>query len=158
MMFDGGASGCRASPRCHDSCMASPESQRWLNLELCDSTGAPLSGRPYALMLADGSRRESTLDQSGCFSEAIPANCDHVTLHVAQRVLELEVGAMPASDSLLGAQERLNHLHYFVGAPDGVLGPLTDAALRRFQRDHGLAVTGVLDPATVSRLLEEHGS
>lgn len=138
--------------------MASLASPRWLNLELRDSTGAPLSGRPYALTLADGSRREGALDQSGCLFEAIPDNCDHLVLHVAQRVLELDVGAMPANDSLQGAQERLNHLHYYVGAPDGVLGPLTDAALRRFQRDHGLAVTGQLDPATVGRLLEEHGS
>lgn len=138
--------------------MASIEPGRWLNLELRDSTGAPLAGRPYALTLADGSRRVGTLDHTGCLFEVIPADCDRIVLHVAQRVLELDVGAMPASNSLHGAQERLNHLHYFVGTPDGVLGPLTDAALRRFQRDHGLAVTGMLDPATVGRLLEEHGS
>ncbi len=138
--------------------MASIRGHRWLNLELRDSTGAPLSGRPYALILADGSRREASLDDAGCLHEEIPGDCDRLALHVAHRVLELDLGTMPRCDSLLGAQERLNHLHYFVGNPDGELGPLTRAALRRFQRDHGLAVTGVLDRPTVARLLEEHGS
>ena len=33
--------------------MASIAPERWLNLELRDSTGAPLAGRPYALQFAD---------------------------------------------------------------------------------------------------------
>jgi hypothetical protein len=131
---------------------------RWLNLELCDSTGAPLSGRPYALTLANGTRRTGALDHAGCLCEAIPPGCERVVLFVAQREFELELGGIPACDSLLGAQERLNHLNYFIGTPDGELGPRTDAALRRFQRDHGLAPTGRLDPATIERLLAEHGS
>ena len=132
--------------------------ERWLNLELRDSTGAPLAGRPYALTLADGSSREGTLDQDGCLSELLPQGCDRVTLLVAQRRIELDLGGLPPCDSILGAQERLNHLHYSVGEPDGVLGSLTIAALRRFQRDHGLVETGVLDAPTIERLREEHGS
>lgn len=133
-------------------------SERWLNLELRDSTGAPLSGRPYSLTLADGSTREGSLDRDGCLSELLPSGCDRVTLIVAQRRIELELGGLPPCDSIAGAQERLNHLHYSVGEPDGVLGPLTVAALRRFQRDHGLPATGVLDAATIERLSEEHGA
>jgi hypothetical protein len=133
-------------------------SERWLNLELRDSTGAPLAGRPYELTLADGSRREGTLDHEGCLSELLPSGCDRVTLLVAQRRIELDLIGLPPCDSIVGAQERLNHLHYSVGEPDGVLGPLTIAALSRFQRDHGLVETGVLDPATIDRLREEHGA
>lgn len=132
--------------------------ERWLNLELRDSTGAPLAGRPYALTLADGSSREGTLDQDGCLSERLPHDCDRVTLQVAHRRIELELGELPPCDSILGAQERLNHLHYAIGEPDGVMGEATIAALRRFQRDHGLAETGVLDAMTIERLREEHGS
>lgn len=132
--------------------------EHWLNLELRDSTGAPLAGRPYALMLADGSSREGTLDDAGCLSELLPPGCDRVTLLVAERRIELDVVGLPPCDSIVGAQERLNHLHYSLGDPDGVLGPLTIAALRRFQRDHGLVESGVLDAATVDRLAEEHGS
>lgn len=131
---------------------------RWLNLELRDSTGAPLAGRPYRLQLADGSSREGTLDHDGCLSERLPSDCDRVTLLIAQRRIVLELGKLPPSDTIIGAQERLNHLHYSVGEPDGELGPRTITALRRFQRDHGLPATGVLDPATIERLLAEHGS
>lgn len=138
--------------------MASIAPERWLNLELRDSTGAPLSGRPYVLTLADGSCREGTLDQHGALAELLPAGCDRVTLLVAQRRIELELTGLPACDSMLGAQERLNHLNYYVGDPDGELGPRTVAALRRFQRDHQLPTTGVLDAATIERLLAEHGS
>jgi hypothetical protein len=133
-------------------------SEHWLNLELRDSTGAPLAGRPYALTLADGSNREGTLDEHGCLSERLPLDCDRVTLLVAHRRIELDLCGLPRCESLLGAQERLNHLHYSAGDPDGMLGSLTIAALRRFQRDHGLPASGVLDRATVERLRQEHGS
>jgi hypothetical protein len=133
-------------------------SERWLNLELRDSIGAPLAGRPYALTLADGSCHAGTLDEDGCLSELLPPDCDRVTLLVAQRRIELVLVGLPPCDSIVGAQERLNHLHYAVGDPDGMLGPLTIAALHRFQRDHGLPPTGVLDAATIERLREEHGS
>ena len=65
--------------------------ERWLNLELRDSTGAPLTRHPYALELADGSRREGSLDEAGCLAELLPADCDRVTLFVGQRRIELEL-------------------------------------------------------------------
>src|SRR5690606_37141789 len=136
--------------------MASIAPERWLNLELRDSTGAPLAGRPYALQFADGSRREGSLDQAGRLAELLPAGCHRVTLLIAQRRIELELTGLPSCESILGAQERLNHLNYFIGYPDGVLGQRTIAALRRFQRDNGLPASGELDPATVERLIAEH--
>jgi peptidoglycan hydrolase-like protein with peptidoglycan-binding domain len=41
---------------------------------------------------------------------------------------------------------------------DGELGHFTEAALRRFQRAHGLEATGALDPPTVDRLRSESGT
>lgn len=144
--------------RRHDPSVAVIAPERWLNLELRDSTGAPLAGRPYALELADGSRREGTLDSAGGLAEPLPHDCDRVTLFVAQRRIVIGLSGLPPCDSIVGAQERLNHLHYFVGEPDGELGPRTIAGLRRFQRDHGLAQSGELDAATIERLLAEHGA
>jgi hypothetical protein len=71
--------------------MAKDNSHRWLNLELRDSAGVPLAGHPYALELADGSRREGELDQDGALTEQLPSDCDRVTLFVGQRRIEIEL-------------------------------------------------------------------
>jgi hypothetical protein len=52
------------------------------------------------------------------------------------------------------AQQRLNELGYDVGTPDGASGPRTQNALRSFQQDQGLSVTGRLDQATMRQLSE----
>lgn len=134
-------------------------SLRWLNLELTDSTGAPLGDREYALLLPDGTRREGRLDAQGCLHEPVPAGtAGPLLLDVAERRITLDVAGMPAHDTVEGVQERLNHLNYFVGKVDGELGRFTKLALERFQRDHALPVTGRLDAETVERLRGEHGA
>lgn len=40
----------------------------------------------------------------------------------------------------------------YAGPINGVVGPLTRSALRRFQSDHGLDVTGTITPATLDAL------
>ena len=50
------------------------------------------------------------------------------------------------------AQQRLNELGYDVGSPDGSSGPRTQNALRAYQQDQGLAVSGRLDQATMRQL------
>jgi curli biogenesis system outer membrane secretion channel CsgG len=50
------------------------------------------------------------------------------------------------------AQDRLIRLGYKLGTPDGVMGRATVAALREFQKSLKLAVTGILDEATVRAL------
>ena len=52
------------------------------------------------------------------------------------------------------AQQRLNELGFDVGTPDGNAGPRTQNALRTFQQDQGLSVTGRLDQATMRHLAE----
>jgi hypothetical protein len=51
------------------------------------------------------------------------------------------------------AQERLKAAGYDPGSVDGVLGPQTRAALRRYQASQGLPTTGALDEATRQVLL-----
>jgi len=131
---------------------------RWINLELRDSTGAPLSARSYVLTFPDDSRRQGNLDSEGRLHEKLPEGVERASLDVAQRRLELELSGLAAADTIEGAQERLNHLHYFVGETDGELGSFTSKAIERFQRDHELDPTGELDSATAERLREEHGA
>jgi hypothetical protein len=51
------------------------------------------------------------------------------------------------------AQERLKAVGFDPGPVDGVLGPQTRAALRRYQSSQGLPVTGAMDDATRQALL-----
>jgi peptidoglycan hydrolase-like protein with peptidoglycan-binding domain len=49
-------------------------------------------------------------------------------------------------DSLpVAVQRRLAHLGYYHGPIDGAIGPGSRRAIRRYQADHGLPVTGDID-------------
>ncbi len=50
------------------------------------------------------------------------------------------------------AQEALERAGYEIGTPDGQLGPRTIAAIKRFQTDRYLPVTGQLDETTLAAL------
>ncbi len=54
--------------------------------------------------------------------------------------------------TVLGAQEALKRGGFNVGPLDGILGPRTQAALRAFQQQRGLARTGQLDQDTLGAL------
>ncbi len=59
--------------------------------------------------------------------------------------------------SVSTAQRRLIALGYKPGPVDGIMGPRTAAALRAFQRDAGLPVTGRLTRETAERLTAATG-
>jgi len=54
--------------------------------------------------------------------------------------------------SIRSAQTALNTQGYAAGVEDGVAGPNTQAAIRKFQADKGLEQTGMLDSATKTAL------
>jgi len=49
-------------------------------------------------------------------------------------------------------QERLNSLGYNAGKADGIFGSKTRSAVMAFQRANGLAVDGIVGPATIAKL------
>jgi peptidoglycan hydrolase-like protein with peptidoglycan-binding domain len=53
---------------------------------------------------------------------------------------------------IMQAQQKLGALGYDPGAADGLLGPRTRQALRAFQQDQGLPLTGLLDLQTLEAL------
>jgi peptidoglycan hydrolase-like protein with peptidoglycan-binding domain len=61
----------------------------------------------------------------------------------------------PAADismSTAEVQRRLTELGYHPGPVDGIDGPKTTSALRQFQHDHDLAITGTVDGETIREL------
>jgi peptidoglycan hydrolase-like protein with peptidoglycan-binding domain len=62
----------------------------------------------------------------------------------------LTIGSIGERVSAL--QTALAQLNYQVGEIDGEFGPITAAAVRSFQSDHGLLVTGLADQATCAAL------
>lgn len=60
--------------------------------------------------------------------------------------------AWRGDSSMKSAQSALNAQGYSAGNEDGVAGPNTEAAIRKFQADKGLAQTGMLDVQTKTAL------
>lgn len=50
-------------------------------------------------------------------------------------------------------QEALRRLGYYAGEIDGLFGPETRAAIRRFQHEIGVTMTGIITGAQATRLL-----
>lgn len=56
----------------------------------------------------------------------------------------------------LRVQDALHRLGYYEGQVDGVFGPLTRTAIRRFQHNIGAEMTGHLTAEEASRLVSTH--
>lgn len=54
-------------------------------------------------------------------------------------------------------QQQLKELGYFKRTPTGKFGPLTKAAVIRFQKDAGLTPNGIVDSTTEAALQDRHG-
>lgn len=97
-----------------------------------------------------------TLDPS------VRAQADQIVSTFSPRPFDAEIngqysrnwGATITLDTELiaSAQSLLNALGYEAGQADGQPGPRTEAAVRAFQSDRGLPVTGIIDPALIGRL------
>lgn len=137
--------------------------RRLLRLRLLGPFGKPCANMPYSIVIdghaLPGDRRT---DEKGELSEAIPLHASSGKVTVGDLFWHLDIGELnpvtaAPDDGVSGAQARLQNLGYNPGPVDGVLGPQTESALRRFQREHGLAVTGELDATTKGALVREHG-
>src|SRR5579884_2163768 len=58
----------------------------------------------------------------------------------------------PSHEAIVAAQRRLHDKGFYKGNFDGRMGPETQAAIREYQKNSNLNVTGKLDEGTLSRL------
>jgi len=59
---------------------------------------------------------------------------------------------LPPDQVIANVQASLQQQGYYQGEVDGLLGPLTRAAIARYQQDHGLYITSAIDEPTLSSL------
>lgn len=92
-------------------------------------------------------QRAARLKVDGCPSRQL---LDHLSF-VQPRVMA-PGRAVPARTLELQVQEELSRLGYFHGRSDGKAGPKTLAAVRAFQAENAMPVTGIIDSALLVAL------
>lgn len=137
--------------------------QTRLRIVVIDIDGELLAGKRYKLTVG-GVIHEGVLPNDSRINLPIPADAMDGELRVwADEVYDdyslswvLKLGQLDPPDTLTGIQSRLNNLGYDSGPIDGINGPRTKAAVKAFQRDHGLDVDGVAGPKTQSALKNKY--
>jgi hypothetical protein len=121
----------------------------------------PASGRidHVDIVMTEGQQRTIAVPWNGV--KLFQDNAGNMTVSLTSRAAsEASPSASPSASTpsptgdIAAAQQRLKDRGYYAGPVDGVMGPRTAAALRAYQRDHGLSATGQLDSQTASALSE----
>jgi N-acetylmuramoyl-L-alanine amidase len=152
--------GC-ATTREHDFKLKSPKKK--LVIVLHGAAGVPMPGVPYELVVGEARHRGKT-DATGKLEHPVDALATTGTLALwSDPPFALDIGSLNPmddcdDDGVSGVQARLNNLGYGAGAIDGELGARTSAAIRAFERDHGLEVTGEISDELCDALEKAHGS
>lgn len=101
-------------------------------------------------------------DGDGYISLNVPPSAQEIKLKVTEGArtdeYTLPLGHIDPIEELSGVQHRLVNLGYSCGSEEGTLGEFTRAAIRAFQKERNLTVTGEIDDATRQALQEIHGS
>lgn len=121
----------------------------------------PRTNLGYTLEV-DGQSLSGTTDADGVIARFISPAARAATLvvHAAtgEERYSIRLGEVDPLASTRGVQARLHSLGFYRGAIDGLDGPDTRAALRDFQRRHGLPESDTPDDATLTKLREAFGA
>jgi Putative peptidoglycan binding domain/PRC-barrel domain len=122
----------------------------------------PTTGRIEHLdvVMTEGQQRNIAVPWTGV--KVFQDNGGNMTLSLTSRAAsEASPSASPSvsaprpTNDVAAAQQRLKERGFYSGPVDGVLGPGTAAALRAYQRDRRLEVTGQLDAETARTLTND---
>lgn len=124
-------------------------------------SGHPRASVPYTLTV-DGQSFQGTTGLDGEISEIIPANAISAALTLSppgsqQEKYTFKLGYMNPATDIKGIQARLRNMGYYKEEASGTLDDATKQAIRDFQRDAGLTVTGEMDADTQAELTSRHG-
>jgi len=132
-----------------------------VRLRLLDLKRQPRPNLQY-VAIVDGASSSGKTDGDGYLTINVKPNARQLKLQVTEgsktEEYTLPLGAIDPIDTLSGVQHRLANLGYPCGTEQGSIGPLTKTALRAFQKEMNLTVSGELDDATRQKLKEIHGT
>ncbi len=122
----------------------------------------PRGDVPYVLKI-DGQLIEGRTDADGFVECDIPPDAKKGKLILEpgtpdELELPVRLGHLDPITEVSGVKERLANLGFECGDPDDSLSPELVAAVKTFQEDHGLTVTGEIDGETRDKLEEVHGA
>jgi localization factor PodJL len=100
----------------------------------------------------DGEARSAAIDLESKLPSAQLAQAESQASAFQPAGVTATPEAAASGASVASAQKILGRLGYYKGRPDGTNSRDLRLAVTAYQRDQGLAATGSLDPATVSRL------
>ena len=124
--------------------------------------GRPAAGVHYAVKGFEV--KPGVADAEGCIRLEVPVTLPSFMLYLVDfaEVYEVKVGHLDPPDTPSGAQMRLACLGVYGRPGNGSAMFASEehlaAGLRAFQATNGLDVSGVLDDATVKKLVEQFGS
>ncbi len=117
--------------------------------------GEPRANEDYVIDI-EGKLINGKTDGQGKLEQFIPgdARSGSITLRGGAEVYPLRIGDLDPVDTISGVQQRLNNAGFDCGGEDGELGEHTREALREYQAQNKLKVTGEADAATKAKLTE----
>lgn len=132
-----------------------------IRLKVNGRDGKPLANMKYT-MDGVGLHAEGTTSGAGEIAQLVPAATKTALLSIGDWKWDLQLGGLDPIDDprtkVSGVQGRLANLGFDPGPINGVLGAETEGALRAFEQNHGLKVTGKPEGQTLDKLKEVHGS
>ena len=131
-----------------------------LRLQVLD-LDQPVANQRFTIAIDDSAPITGSTNAEGRLAVPIPPNAQRAVLTVgeaggAQLEYELALGHLQPAETIAGVQARLNNLGFECGGEEGAVGPQTEEALKAFQGQNDLPVTGRLDDATRTKLVELH--
>jgi hypothetical protein len=155
-----------------------PTAELYLRLQILDEELKPVKDTDY-LLLVDGIFKSGKTDGQGCIQEPIlrGAQFGAISIHYAGEgeeaggdlsatekiMFPLSIGKLdpiqekaPDKWCIAGVQARLNNLGFDSGPVDGIKGPITTGAIKRFQKRVKISADGIPGPITQGKLHDLH--
>jgi N-acetylmuramoyl-L-alanine amidase len=139
-------------------------SKTLLRIVIMDTQNNAVAGKRYTLEIPGVPLIDQSTGGDGMVETEIPATATDGLLTVWHNgasappiIWRLSIGDLDPLETVSGQQARLNNLGFESGPVDNIKGPLTDAAIKRFQTKYAPPVDGIVGPITRGKLKDVYG-